>query len=52
VDGIDFYRLINAYGSRSGDIRFVPEADFNRDGIIDRQDLDMFRVAFGFSPIQ
>jgi predicted extracellular nuclease len=39
VDFIDRIIILRALGSRSGDRRFVVEADYNGDGRIDRKDL-------------
>ena len=47
VDGADLRVFMNAYGTSSGDAAFNPDADINKDGSVDHNDLLLFTAEFG-----
>ncbi len=47
VDGFDLGRIGIAFGSRTGDPNWNPDADLNGDGVIDGSDLTLFGSDFG-----
>ena len=47
VDYRDLFRLAAAYGSKSGEQRFICESDFNDDGKIDYRDLFQLAANYG-----
>ncbi len=50
VDVADFLLLRDALGTRVGDPRFLPAADFDGDGVIGRADVGVMRRSFGRPP--
>lgn len=49
VDGVDLISFARAFGSRRGQTRYVRDADFNDDRIIDGEDLAVLAANFGDS---
>jgi hypothetical protein len=47
VDGADLNDFKKAYGLSTGDPNFNPDADMNKDGTVDHNDLFMFAGEFG-----
>jgi hypothetical protein len=47
VDGQDLILLALAFGSSTGDARFVPKADIDGSGTIDGSDLALLAAVFG-----
>ena len=47
VDGLDLREFMLAFGSSTGDDAFNPDADMNKDGTVDHNDLFMFAAEFG-----
>jgi hypothetical protein len=47
VDGRDLAILARAFGSRSGDARYLPDADLDGDGAVDGADLAILGSQFG-----
>jgi hypothetical protein len=47
VDGADLIVMATAFGSQTGDSRFIQRADLNNDGVIDGSDLSILSSVFG-----
>ena len=47
VDHKDLLLLASAYGSKTGDPRYIPEADINGDGKVDHRDLLILAANYG-----
>jgi hypothetical protein len=47
IDGDDLSEFMKAYGSLTGDSNFNSDADINKDGYVDQNDLFMFAEEFG-----
>lgn len=49
VNYLDLFQLAKAYGSKEGDTKYNPEADFNRDGNVNYLDLFVLAKNYGKS---
>jgi lysophospholipase L1-like esterase len=47
VDGVDLLLLARSFGATAAEIRYLPEADFNNDEIVDGDDLAVLASHFG-----
>jgi len=47
VDGVDLVLFARSFGSTAAEIHYLPEADFNRDDIVDGEDLAVLASHFG-----
>jgi Ca2+-binding EF-hand superfamily protein len=48
VDIRDIVLVANAYGSKIGDAKYNPRCDFNQDGVIDDNDVNLIKPFFGY----
>jgi len=48
VNGADSQLLAAAIGSKTGDAKYTPTADFNQDGVIDANDSQLAAKDFGW----
>jgi hypothetical protein len=51
VDGVDLVMFARAFGATPAEIRYLPDADFNRDDVIDGEDLAVLASNFGQSSL-
>jgi hypothetical protein len=47
VDGIDLVHFARSFGATAAESRFLPEADFNNDEVVDGEDLAVLAMHFG-----
>lgn len=47
VDGFDLVLLGRSFGATAAQVRYLPEADFNRDEVVDGDDLAILAMNFG-----
>ncbi len=49
IDAMDLALFSSAMGSGEGEAAYLPTADFNNDGVVDKADLDLFCRVFGYT---